>query len=47
MPPLPRKLLGAILLISAIGIAAWQTLATSCSASPSVAASSASPLSGT
>lgn len=33
MPDFPRKLLGLLLIIAAVGAASWQALAVSCSAS--------------
>jgi hypothetical protein len=31
MPEFPRKLLGLLLILTAVGVASWQSLAVSCS----------------
>jgi hypothetical protein len=40
MPAFPRKLLGLILIIAAVGVASWQALGVSCS-SPAAAGAAA------
>lgn len=37
MPDFPRKVLGLLLILAAVGVASWQALAVSCS-SPAAAA---------
>ncbi|EGV20248.1 hypothetical protein [Thiocapsa marina] len=37
MPEFPRKVLGLLLILAAVGVASWQALAVSCS-SPAAAA---------
>jgi hypothetical protein len=37
MPDFPRKILGLLLILAAVGVASWQALAVSCS-SPAAAA---------
>ncbi|RKT47713.1 hypothetical protein [Thiocapsa rosea] len=37
MPEFPRKVLGLLLILAAVGVASWQTLAVSCSSPASAA----------
>jgi hypothetical protein len=38
MPEFPRKIIGLLLILSAVGVASWQALAVSCSSPASAAA---------
>ena len=41
MPEFPRKVLGLLLILAAVGVASWQALAVSCSSPASAAAETA------